>query len=148
METDRITTEFIARTLPKAQWTHQAHLRAGLWHALHHSDDVSLDLLRERIRAYNESTGGVNTSNAGYHETITRFYVGIIRLFLNSVDAGRSIDELAQELIARFGDKDLPLYYYSRERLYSTEARMGWLAPDLKPLAPVNLDAGESAATT
>ena len=24
------------RTLPKADWTHHAHLRAGLWHVLEH----------------------------------------------------------------------------------------------------------------
>lgn len=134
METDRIVREFIALTLPKGEWTHHAHLRVGLWHALHHPHDAALDLLRERIRAYNESTGGVNTSSAGYHETITRFYLGVIRHFVASADPRRPTDELAQELIARFGDRELPLRHYTRERLFSVEARLGWLAPDLKPL--------------
>jgi len=135
METDRIATEFIACTLPKTQWTHQAHLRAGLWHVLRHSDHDSLDLLRERIRRYNASTGGVNSDTEGYHETITRFYVQIIRLFVDSVDARRPIDELAQELIARLGDRELPLRHYTRETLFSTEARLRWVEPDLSPLA-------------
>jgi len=134
VETERIAREFIARTLPKTELTHHAHLRVGLWHALHYPDEVALDLLRERIRSYNESTGGVNTSSAGYHETITRCYVVVIRAFLNSVDPQRPVDVLAEELISRCGDKDLPLRHYTRERLFSAEARMNWSAPDLEPL--------------
>jgi hypothetical protein len=132
METDRIAREFIARTLPKGEWTHEAHLRVGLWHALHHPQ--ALDLLRERIRAYNVSTGVPNTPSAGYHETITRFYLRVIRGFLGSTDSDRPIDELAGELIARFGDRNLLLRHYTRERLFSVEARLGWLAPDLSSL--------------
>jgi hypothetical protein len=137
VDTDRLAQEFIERSLPKTEWTHHAHLRVGLWHALRYPDDVTLDLLRERIRAYNESTGVANTSSTGYHETITRFYVGVIRHFVNSVDSSRPVDELARELIARRGERDLPLRHYSRERLFSVQARLGWVEPDLDPLPAV-----------
>jgi len=134
METERVARALIDRTLPKPQWTHHAHLRAGLWHALHHTDAVALALLRERIRAYNEATGVANTETSGYHETITRFYVQLIRRFLDSVDAQRPADELATELIEFYGDRELPLRHYSRERLFSPAARLGWIEPDLRPL--------------
>ncbi len=133
METDRIARGLIERTLPKSEWTHHAHLRSGLWHLLHYPDEVALALMRERIRAYNESTGGENTDTAGYHETITRFYLRVIRRFLDSVDATRPPDELARELIERCGERDLALRFYSRERLFSTQARREWLEPDLVP---------------
>lgn len=100
---------------------------------LHHPEAAALNLLRERIRAYNVSTGVANTPSAGYHETLTRFYLGVIRDFLVSADSARPIDDLAGELIARFGDRNLPLRHYTRERLFSVEARLGWLAPDLQP---------------
>lgn len=135
VETDRIARGLIARTLPKSEWTHQAHLRAGLWHVLNHTDGTALDLMRERIRAYNEITGVANTANSGYHETITRFYLHVIRTFLRSVDSQRPVDELALELIARFGDRDLPLRYYTRERLFSAEARFHWVEPDREKLS-------------
>jgi hypothetical protein len=134
VHTDRLAGEFIARTLPKSQWTHEAHLRVGLWHSLHHPRDTALNLLRDRIRAYNVATGVENTSSEGYHETITRFYLAVIGAFLASVDSGRPIDELAQELIERFGDRNLPLRHYTRARLFSAGARLGWLEPDLEPL--------------
>jgi hypothetical protein len=138
-QTEQVVRDFIARTLPKASLTHEAHLRVGLWHVLRYPDAVALDLLRERIRGFNEAAGGVNTSSAGYHETITRFYVLIIRHFVESIDSKRPIDELAQELIAHCGDRDLPLRHYTRERLFSVEARLHWVAPDLKPLPRVSL---------
>jgi hypothetical protein len=133
-ETDRIAAAFIARTLPKREWTHEAHLKVGLWHALRHplaaDEDPALDLLRQRIRAYNESTGVPNTETGGYHETITRFYLMLIRRFIASADPSRPIDDLAAELIRRHGDRELPLRHYSRERLFSTAARAGWLPQD------------------
>jgi hypothetical protein len=51
--TDQLAAAFCERTLPKGQWTHEAHLRVGLWHVLRHPADRALDLLRERISAYN-----------------------------------------------------------------------------------------------
>ncbi len=131
---ERLAREFVGRTLPKARWTHEAHLCVGLWHVLRYPTAVALDLLRLRIRAYNESVGGSNTATGGYHETITKFYVTIIRRFLDSVDARRPIEELAAELTARWGDRELPFSHYSRERLMAVDARLGWVEPDLKPL--------------
>jgi len=134
LDTDRITRAFLARTLAKTEWTHQAHLHVGLWHALNYPDPAALDLLRERIRAYNAATGVANTATAGYHETITRFYLHVIRKFMCSAGTSLPIDDLAQALIAQWGDKNLPLRYYSPERLFSVAARRGWLEPDLAPL--------------
>lgn len=134
MDTDRLAREFIALTLPKSEFTHEAHLRVGLWHALRHSDEESLELLRLRIRAYNAANGGVNTDDAGYHETITRFYVSVIGDFVRSVDSNRPVDELARELIEQRGDRRLPLRHYSQERLFSVEARLRWVEPDVLAL--------------
>jgi hypothetical protein len=135
VDTDRLAGELIARTLPKNQWTHEAHLRVGLWHSLRYPRDAALGLLRDRIRAYNLATGVQNTSREGYHETITRFYVAVIAAFLGSVDSSRVIDELAQEFIERFGDRSLPLRHYTRGHLFSADARLGWLEPDLESSA-------------
>ena len=131
-ETERIATGLIERTLPKAEWTHEAHLRAGLWHVLNHGPFVALDLLRERISAYNESVGAVDTDR--YHETLTRFYVVVIDRFLTAADRSRDLDALAAELIAAHGDRRLPLHHYSEKRLFSTVARRAWVEPDLRPI--------------
>jgi hypothetical protein len=104
---------------------------SGLWHVLHHGEQKAMDLLRERIRAYNESVGTLNTETNGYHETITKFYVMKIDRFLATADRTLSIDELAVQLLARYGGRDLPLTYYSCGLLFSTQARLHWVEPDL-----------------
>ncbi len=132
--TDRIAQGLIGCTLDKSQWTHEAHLRAGLWHALHHDPVNALALLRDRISAFNASVGGTNSDTEGYHETITAFYVQLIAGFLSGCNRGRPIDDLADALIAQWGARDLPLKYYSRDLLFSTRARRHWVEPDLAPL--------------
>jgi hypothetical protein len=37
-------------------------------------------------------------------------------------------------LLARYGERDLPLRHYTKERLMSAEARFGWVEPDLRPI--------------
>lgn len=134
MSTERLAEQFIAKTLPPAEWTHHAHLKVGLWHVLEHGPDEALRLLRERIRDYNEATGVVNSDESGYHETITRFWVHRIDGFLRRADRAAPIDELAASLIAESGNKRLLRAFYSQERLESVAARREWVEPDLRPL--------------
>jgi hypothetical protein len=133
-ETDRVARGLIDRTLPKAEWTHEAHLRAGLWHVLRHGAPAALHLLRERISRYNESVGTPNTESSGYHETLTRFYVTVIARFLAAHDRSLPVDDLATRLIADYGDRRLALRCYSESRLFSPVARRSWVEPDIKSI--------------
>ena len=126
--------ELRARSLPKAEWTHQAHLRAGLWHVIEHGPIIALDLMRSRISAYNESVGTANTDTSGYHETITRFYITVIDRFLATADRSLDLDALAAQLFAAHGDRRLPMHHYSESRLFSPVARRSWVEPDLRPI--------------
>jgi hypothetical protein len=134
-ETERVARGLIDRTLPKGEWTHHAHLRAGLWHVMQHGAVAALELLRARITAYNESVGTANTDSSGYHETITRFYVIVIDRFLSAADRSLDVDALADQLIAAHGDRRLPLHHYSESRLFSPVARRSWVEPDLRPVS-------------
>jgi hypothetical protein len=134
-QTDELAAAFCHCSLPKAEWTHEAHLRVGLWHLLRHAPEEALAQLRAGIRRYNVACGVANTESSGYHESITRFYLWLIARYAAAADRTRSIDELADELVRDYGDRELPLQYWSRERLMSPEARLGWVEPDLRPLA-------------
>lgn len=94
-ETWRITNGMIKRTLPKAEWTHHAYLRAGLWHVLHVDAQSGFDLMRQRIRAYHVATGEENTKTGGHHETIIRFYLIMIRAYVNVRPGDTDPEELA-----------------------------------------------------
>ena len=133
-ETGKLVERFIECTLPKAEWTHQAHLRVGLWHVVNHGPEAALPLLRERISRYNESVGTINSDSSGYHETVTAFYVKTIAATIADCGSAMAIDDLAAVVIERIGAKEYPLRFYSKARLFSVEARRGWLPPDIQPL--------------
>jgi hypothetical protein len=132
--TEELVDAFLSRKLPKKEWTHEAHLKVGLWHLLHYDPHESLERLRQNIKQYNVACGIENTETQGYHETITRFYVWLINKFLQQTERSQSIDLLADRLISLYGDKSFPLNYYSRDKLMSKTARLQWVEPDLKPL--------------
>jgi|SRR3954447_3380122 hypothetical protein len=125
----------LTRTLPREAWTHEAHLAATTYLLLKRPD-VDLDEeLADIIRGYNESVGGVNNDNEGYHETITRVFLAGVRLFLVEADPTEPLHELVNELLLTpMGRRDWPLGFYSRDRLLSVEARRAFIAPDLAAL--------------
>ncbi|KSB88147.1 hypothetical protein AS593_02190 [Caulobacter vibrioides] len=131
----RLAQSLLDRSLPKAEWTHAAHLVATL--RLVRTRDENLEgELPGVIRAYNEAVGGVNDDAGGYHETITQAYLAAIRAFAAALPADMDDGEAAQHLLSTpLGDRAWPLAFWSRERLFSVAARRGWVDPDLAPLA-------------
>ena len=125
----------LARTLPRPEWTHEAHLAATTYLLLKRSD---VDIDRELpgiIRRYNESVGGVNSDSEGYHETITRVFLHGVRLFLAEADPREPLHELVNELLlSPMGRRDWPLRFYSPGLLFSVEARRKFVPPDLAAL--------------
>ena len=90
----------LARTLPRAEWTHEAHLAATTYLLLRRPD-IDLDTeLPGIIRRYNESVGGVNSDTEGYHETITRVFLHGVRLFLAEADCERAAARAGQRAAA------------------------------------------------
>jgi len=109
----------IARTLPRAEWTHEAHLATSTY----------------LLTRHNESVGGVNSDSEGYHETITRVFLHGVRLFLAEADPKEPLHELVNELLlSPMGRRDWPLRFYSPQRLFSVEARRKFIPPDLAAL--------------
>jgi hypothetical protein len=120
-------------TLPREAWTHEAHLASTAYLVLRRPD-IDLDSeLPAIIRRFNESVGGVNSETEGYHETITRSFLHGVRLFLDGRGADRPLHGLVNELLlSPVGRRDWPLRFYSRERLFSVEARLTHVSPDVE----------------
>jgi hypothetical protein len=77
----------------------------------------------------------VNSDTEGYHDTITRVFLHGIRLFLSEADLREPLHELVNGLLlSPMGRRDWPLRFCSRERLFSVDARRGFLRPDLSAL--------------
>lgn len=123
----------LACALPRAAWTHEAHLAACLW-LLTERPDIDIDAeIAGLIRRFNESVGGVNDDHNGYHDSITRAYVAGVRRFLSETAETGLTDRVNALLLSDVGRRDWPLRFYSRELLFSVPARRGFVEPDLAP---------------
>ncbi|MDP1736916.1 MAG: hypothetical protein Q8L23_05690 [Caulobacter sp.] len=125
----------VALTLPKPAWTHAAHFAAAVWLIAGQSDLVAERDMPGLIRAYNTATGVPNTDSEGYHETITLASLRAVRAFLAGLPEGTPLFAACNALLATdLGRRDWLLAWWSRERLFSAEARRAWVEPDLATL--------------
>lgn len=131
---EKIVLQFNETTLPKESWTHEAHLAVACWHCSNFSEKAALTILRQKIIQYNEVIGTLNSENSGYHETLTVFWLNLVRRFLKArkyPPLAETINDLHE---AGLVDPYIPLHYYSMEKLFDRKARMQWEEPDLKSL--------------
>ncbi|MEG3838748.1 hypothetical protein [Microcoleus sp. herbarium14] len=133
-EIDSLIHAFQECSLPRSQWTHEAHLTVALWYLFYDSEPEAINAIRNGIKRYNSARGIVSTKDGGYHETLTLFWMRIIRRYLAEESRNRSMVSLANGLIEKYADRTLPFRYYTRDRLMSSEARTNWVEPDLRAI--------------
>ena len=132
---EAVAEGMIGRTLPKAAWTHAAHVAAAVWIVMRRADLVAERDMPGLIRAYNESVGGVNSDTEGYHETLTQAWLRAVRAGLAAMPAGTPPHLVISTLLSgELGRSDWPFAYWSRDVLFSPCARKTWVEPDLAPL--------------
>lgn len=127
----RVGEGFLACTVPKPEWTHEAHIATTSWIILERPDILPERDLPDLIRRYNVSVGGVNDEKEGYHETITQVSIQAVRSALARSEGRGLCERVNALLLAPEGRRDWPLRFYSAELLFSKEARLGWVEPDL-----------------
>jgi hypothetical protein len=130
----RVGKGLFARTLPRAEWTHEAHLAACLWLLTERPDIAPERDLPSIIRAYNEGVGAVNDDTQGYHETLTQLYIRGTRLFLAECAETALVAKVNALLANPIADRSWPLRFYTRDLLFSVAARRDWVEPDVCPI--------------
>jgi hypothetical protein len=94
-----------------ADFHHTDHLRLALAYLADSSSVAeATDRMAGSLRAFTRAAG----HEEKYHHTLTVAWI---------------------RLVARLLDRQLPLAYYSHERLFSGEAREHWLEPDVQPFS-------------
>ena len=130
METTRtpeaIFDDFVNGRLGKGEWTHEAHLITAHQALQTRSAEEALDFLRDAIKTHNCGISIQNTDSMGYHETLTRYYVTAVA---EAMAAGAT--ELEAVLAEPTCGREAPLTHWTRDVLFSADARLGWVAPDL-----------------
>jgi hypothetical protein len=118
-----------AGVLPKAEWTHAAHVAVGAYYRVRYPS-TAFERTRSGILRYNEAVGTSNTETSGYHETLTRLWSLVLA---KTVEGFTDPWEAVSHAVEKFGQvRDLHSLYYSFDVVRSTEARRTWIPPDLK----------------
>jgi len=132
LDSEASLSEFIAKfedgTWPKSQWRHGHHLAVA---ACYLEDEAfPMDRMRERIKFYNVCQGGQNTEDAGYHETLTHFWLLTVKAYMTTLPDDRGRLEKVRLVVERFApERDLFTKYYDFDVVASREARALWMEP-------------------
>ncbi|HEY0459228.1 MAG TPA: hypothetical protein VGC97_08845 [Pyrinomonadaceae bacterium] len=117
-------------TIAETDWRHAEHLAVALFYLSNHDFETSLKKMRDGIFNLLAAFKVDLTKEMPYHETLTVFWMRAADDFRKS-RAGSPVSEICNELIANF-DKNYPLRFYSRELLFSDEARARFVEADLE----------------
>jgi hypothetical protein len=130
-EVEEVVRGFESCETRPAEFDHRAHLTVALCYALRLSDEEALERMRDGLGRFIHAHG---VDPKKYHETLTVFWLKRVRAFAGRAGSGRTLFELANELVAECGDARLAFDYYSRQLIDSDGARRSWVAPDLRPM--------------
>jgi len=125
---ERFLEAFEDGSLPAENFDHQAHVYAA-WCALRRYGDPAG---RERFVAALRRFVDIHGAQSKYHETITRAFLQIIADRSRDT-AGWQTFRRSHATLVEHGMEEL-LKHYSRDLLFSDEARTGFVDPDLRPL--------------
>ncbi|HEX8089941.1 MAG TPA: hypothetical protein VF762_13860 [Blastocatellia bacterium] len=128
-EIESLIQRFESCRLKPSDMTHPAHLAISVWYLSRFSAVDGAERIRKNLIRFIRRHGLKR-----YNETITLFWIKLTGRFLENVESARPVNDLANDLITRFGNSEVIFDYYSRNRLFSQEAQAGWAEPDLKPL--------------
>ncbi len=125
-----LVRSFEEATIAHADWKHAEHLVVALYYVTHHDLDTAYAKMRSGILNLLEHGFKVDLKKEmPYHETITLFWMRVVADY-NASKNGTSLLKKANEVAYKW-DKDYPLKFYTREVLFSDEARARFVEPDI-----------------
>ncbi len=123
-------SDVAAGRLAPAAFDHRAHIRLAYVCLAGRTVEAALEDTRATIRAFLGHHGVPATK---YHETLTHAWLLAVDHFLTRTPESDSADDF----IARnpvLLDSRIMLTHYSAERLFSDEARAGFIEPDIEQI--------------
>jgi hypothetical protein len=133
-EIEKLVASFEDASIARDVWKHAQHLVVALYYVNRHDLETATNKMRDGL--FNLLTEGFKvdlSKEMPYHETLTVFWMKTVDEFSRSTN-GKPLHEKANTLIEAF-DKDYPLKFYTREYLFSDEARARFVEPDVPTVA-------------
>jgi hypothetical protein len=130
-EIKEIVRRFEDASISREVWKHAEHLTVALHYStLYDIDTATIKMRNGILKLLTEGFGLDLAKEMPYHETLTVFWMRTVDGFRRSTN-GSSLLDNANELIERY-DKDHPLSFYTREYLFSDEARSKFVEGDIE----------------
>lgn len=117
-------------TIAREDWRHAEHLIVALYYISNYGYNTAYNKMREGIFNLLKAFEVDLSKEMPYHETLTVFWLKTVDEFRKSKNDCSTV-EICNELITRFG-KNYPLKFYSREILFSDEARKEFIKGDIE----------------
>jgi len=130
-EIEEVVRTFEDASIARDRWKHAEHLTVALHYLTLHDMETATAKMRDGIfKLLTEGFEVDLSKEMPYHETLTVFWMRTVDDFRRSTN-GTSMLEKANELVNKY-DKDHPLKFYTREFLFSDEARAKFVEGDLR----------------
>jgi hypothetical protein len=111
------------------EFTHARHLTVACWYLCTMSPEEALVRMRAGLKRFIAHLG-----KEGYHETITQFWMELLRNFLGQLPPTTSFTDKTNDVLGRYANRDVLYSYYTRDRVMSEAAKQAWMEPDLRPV--------------
>ena len=134
-EIEAVIEGFESCITPKDDFTHLKHLTVAVFYLYDSNERKATDRMRTGLLRFLNHHG---VGEAKFHETLTVFWIKILRTFVLQLPPKTSLLEMTNRSLEHFSNSRVVFDYYDEKRLFSDEARQGWIAPDLKPMPPQN----------
>jgi len=130
-EIEAVVQGFESCTTEKDDFSHASHLTVAALYLYNLNEREATEKMRTGLLRFLNHHGIGPTK---FHETLTVFWIKILRAYLLQLDPQTSLVEMTNTVVERAGNSRLVFDYYSEERLRSDEAREKWILPDLKDM--------------
>lgn len=126
----RFRDDFEAGRVPPTDFNHRAHLRLAYVYLCEHDLDIAYIRMRDGIQRFLSEN---DLDESKYHETITRAWMMAVKHFMTNSSQSRSFEDFVQQHEIML-DPKIMLTHYSRETLFSPQARAAFVEPDIEPI--------------
>ena len=128
-EIEAVVLGFESCRTDKGDFKHREHLTVAASYLSASTQKQAADKMRVGLVRF-LAHHGVGLEK--YNETLTMFWVEMVRQTLTETGPDSSLVEKCNRVIEVLGNPTLAFDYYSRELLWSDEARKACVKPDLK----------------
>jgi hypothetical protein len=133
MDDAEFLRRFEAGDWPHADWHHREHVKIAYLYLRRYPLEEAINQIRAGIKRLNAVHKTPEAIDRGYHETMTQAWMRLVFFTLCEYGPTETADKFFDDHPQLWQMKTLR-FFYSRDRLMSSDAKAMFVEPDLTPL--------------